>query len=164
MIKRLLLLSLFFCAACSKGSNDAHYAELESNRQAQNAQPAPSATTAPSPSPTASASPSPGQTATPAAAPSRNYWTNFRGPRRDGKYDEASVATNWPANGLPVVWKQPVGVGHASFVIADGKAYTIEQRRNQEVVAAYDINNGRELWTQKWSAEYTDSTGDRSEE
>jgi hypothetical protein len=53
-----------------------------------------------------------------------------------------------------------VGVGHASFVVADGKAYTIEQRRSQEVVAAYDMNNGRELWTQKWSAEYTDSTGD----
>jgi len=159
MIKRLLVLTLLFCAACSRGSNDAHYAELEKNRQEQAAQPAPSATTTPSPSPSASASPSPGQTAdTP--APSRNYWTNFRGPKRDGKYDEASVATNWPANGLPVVWKQPVGVGHASFVVADGKAYTIEQRRNQEVVAAYDINNGRELWTQKWNAEYTDSTGD----
>jgi outer membrane protein assembly factor BamB len=61
---------------------------------------------------------------------------------------------------LPVLWKQPVGVGHASFVVADGKAYTIEQRRSQEVVAAYDINNGRELWTQKWNAEYSDSTGD----
>ncbi len=161
MIKRLLLLSLVFCAACSRGSNDAHYAQLESNRQQQAAQPAPSAitTTTPSPSPSASASPSPGQTAE-APAPSRNYWTNFRGPKRDGKYDEASVATNWPAAGLPVVWKQPVGLGHASFVVADGKAYTIEQRRNQEVVAAYDINNGHELWTQKWNAEYTDSTGD----
>ncbi|HEX7331054.1 MAG TPA: PQQ-binding-like beta-propeller repeat protein, partial [Pyrinomonadaceae bacterium] len=107
-----------------------------------------------------SASPSPGQTADTATASSRNYWTNFRGPRRDGKYDEAGVTTNWPASGLPVLWKQPVGVGHASFVVADGKAYTIEQRRNQEVVAAYDINNGRELWTQKWNAEYNDSTGD----
>ena len=58
------------------------------------------------------------------------------------------------------MWRQPVGVGHASFVVADGKAYTIEQRRSQEVVAAYDVNNGRELWTQKWNAEFTDSTGD----
>ncbi len=94
------------------------------------------------------------------AAPSRNYWTNFRGPSRDGKYDEASVSTNWPANGLPLVWKQPIGLGHSSFAVADGKAYTIEQRRGQEVVAAYDLNNGRELWTQKWNAEFNDSTGD----
>jgi len=61
---------------------------------------------------------------------------------------------------LRQLWKQPVGIGYASFVVADGKAYTIEQRRGQEVVAAYDINNGRELWTQKWSAEFKDSTGD----
>jgi outer membrane protein assembly factor BamB len=51
-------------------------------------------------------------------------------------------------------------VGHASFVVADGNAYTIEQRRGQEVVAAYDLINGHELWTQKWNAEFTDSTGD----
>jgi outer membrane protein assembly factor BamB len=159
MIKRLLVLALLFCGACSR-SNDEHYAKLESNRQEQAAQPALSVTASPSPSPTASASPSPGQTPDTATASSRNYWTNFRGPRRDGKYDEAGVKTNWPASGLPVLWKQPVGVGHASFVVADGKAYTIEQRRSQEVVAAYDINNGRELWTQKWNAEYSDSTGD----
>src|SRR6476646_2042930 len=158
MIKRLLLLTLFFCAACNR-SNDSHYAQLEQNRNQQAVQqPAPTAAV-PSPSPSASVAASPGQTAAP-AAPSRNYWTNFRGPKRDGKYDEASVSTNWPSSGLPVLWKQPVGVGHASFVVADGKAYTIEQRRNQEVVAAYDINNGHELWTQKWNAEFNDSTGD----
>ncbi len=28
------------------------------------------------------------------------------------------------------------------------------------MVAAYDVANGRELWTQKWNAEYTDPTGD----
>jgi outer membrane protein assembly factor BamB len=159
MFRRFIFLALIACtgAACRSTANDAHYAQLEANRQQQAAQPAASATAAPSPSPSASSSPSPGQAPTETA---KNYWTNFRGPRRDGKYEEANISTNWPANGLPVVWKQPVGVGHASFVVADGKAYTIEQRRSQEVVAAYDMNNGRELWTQKWNAAYTDETGD----
>ena len=153
-----LVLLLVFCASCRRGSNEAHYSEVEKNRQEQQAAtPAPTTATA-SPSPSPSATASPGQAATPLTA--RNYWTSLRGPKRDGKYDEASVATNWPANGLPVLWKQPVGVGHASFAVADGKAYTIEQRRGQEVVAAYDVTNGRELWTQKWGAEFTDSTGD----
>ena len=148
-------------SACrSSSNNEAHYAQLEKHRQDQAAQPA--ATTAPvaspSPSPDASASASPSQPAPPVS--SRNYWTNFRGPRRDGKYDETSVSTTWPANGLPVLWRQPVGVGHSSFAVADGKAYTIEQRRGQEVVAAYDLGSGRELWTQKWNAEFRDSTGD----
>src|ERR1051325_5536207 len=160
MIKRLLLLTLVCCAAACSRSNEAHYAQLEQNRNQQAQQPAPAATAVPSPSPSASVAASPGQTASAPAAPSRNYWTNFRGPKRDGRYDEATVSTNWPSTGLPVVWKQPVGVGYASFVVADGKAYTIEQSRSQEVVAAYDINNGRELWTQKWNAEFSDSTGD----
>jgi len=154
----LLVLLLVFCASCRRGSNEAHYSEVEKHRQEQQAgTPAPTTAT-PSPSPSASATASPGQAATPLTA--RNYWTSLRGPKRDGKYDEASVSTNWPANGLPVLWKQPVGVGHASFAVADGKAYTIEQRRGQEVVTAYDVTNGRELWTQKWGAEFTDSTGD----
>src|SRR5690349_20785922 len=164
MFRRHTFVALLACAvlavsACNRGSNDAHYAELEKQRQEQAAQPAASTTAAPSPSPSpsASASPSPGQTP---AETARNYWTNFRGPKRDGRYDESTISTNWPANGLPVVWKQPVGIGHSSFVVADGKAYTIEQRRSQEVVAAYDMNNGRELWTQKWNAAYTDETGD----
>ncbi|HEU4712072.1 MAG TPA: PQQ-binding-like beta-propeller repeat protein [Pyrinomonadaceae bacterium] len=145
-------------------ANEAQYAALEQHRQQQAAQAAP-ATTAPvaaTPVPQASASPSPGtEAAAQPAAPSRGaYWTNFRGPRRDGKYDQTPVATSWPASGLPVLWKQPVGIGFASFVIADGKAYTIEQRRQQEVVAAYDLASGRELWTQAWNAEYNDSNGD----
>jgi outer membrane protein assembly factor BamB len=61
---------------------------------------------------------------------------------------------------LPPIWKQPIGLGYGSFTVADGRAYTIEQRRRQEVVAAYDPNTGRELWTQGWNAAYTDSTGD----
>lgn len=140
----------------------AHDDVLEQHRQQQAVQPAPSlaAVVTASPSPSASASPSPGQAAPPPAATGRNYWTNFRGPKRDGTYDETSVSTSWPASGLPVIWKQPVGVGHSSFAIADGKAYTIEQRRNQEVVAAYDLGTGRELWIQKWNAEFVESNGD----
>jgi outer membrane protein assembly factor BamB len=61
---------------------------------------------------------------------------------------------------LSPIWKQPVGLGFASFAVADGRAFTIEQRRGQEVVAAYDIGTGREIWKQGWNAQYSDSTGD----
>ncbi len=92
--------------------------------------------------------------------PGGNYWTDFRGPNRDGRYEEKQVQTKWPEKGLPQIWKQPVGIGFASFVVADGRAFTIEQRRAQEVVSAYDLGNGRELWTQGWTAEFKDETGD----
>jgi outer membrane protein assembly factor BamB len=89
----------------------------------------------------------------------RNYWTNFRGPGRDGRFADVALKSNLGA-GLPLLWRQPVGGGYASFVVADGVAFTIEQRRGQEVVAAYSVENGRELWTHGWDARFRESTGD----
>src|SRR5215470_12940420 len=95
-------------------SNEAHYAALEKQREEQAAQ-APAAAPAASAAPVAQASPgaSPGPSAAPAASAGRNYWTNFRGPKRDGNYDATPVLTNWPAAGLTALWKQPVGLGYA---------------------------------------------------
>ena len=87
------------------------------------------------------------------------YWTDFRGPRRDGEYGERAILTNWPSAGLRPLWKQPVGGGHASFVIAHGRAFTIEQRANEEVVAAYDVPTGREIWTNSWRATFSETYG-----
>jgi outer membrane protein assembly factor BamB len=87
------------------------------------------------------------------------YWTDFRGPKRDGEYTEGPILVNWPAAGLKPMWKQPAGAGYASFVIASGRAFTIEQRGSQEVVAAYDVSTGREIWTNAWAAEFRESMG-----
>ncbi len=89
----------------------------------------------------------------------RGYWPDFRGPNRDGRYVETPIRTDWPADGLPRLWKQPIGLGYASFVVAEGRAFTIEQRRQQEVVSAYDVETGRELWTHGWNASFVESMG-----
>ena len=171
--------SYFLFGARRDANTEAHYTELEKHRAAQREQPAPpevgqapgaaspadpNAAGQPSPDAAAHANASATDAVLPGAAPSsgarRNYWTNFRGPSRDGRYDEQPVKTNWGTSGLPQLWRQPVGGGYASFAVADGIAYTIEQRRGQETVAAYHVDTGRELWTNGWNAEYTDSTGD----
>jgi outer membrane protein assembly factor BamB len=148
--------------ACTKSSNEEQYAAVEQHRAQQQAQAQAQASATPVPSPSAQASPGTAAngSATASAHAGRNYWTNFRGPNRDGKYDEMPVLTAWPAQGLPLVWKEPVGVGYASVSVADGRIYTVEQRRRQEVAAAYDIATGRELWIQQWNAEFQDETGD----
>jgi len=94
----------------------------------------------------------------PSAPAAPDYWTDFRGPKRDGEYRERPIATDWSA-GLQPKWKQPIGLGYASFAVGGGRAYTIEQRRNKEVVAAYDVQTGRELWTNSWTAEFRESMG-----
>ena len=59
-----------------------------------------------------------------------------------------------------MLWKQPIGDGFSSFAVANGRAFTIEQRRDKEVLAAYDVETGREVWTHEWTARFSDSTGD----
>lgn len=90
--------------------------------------------------------------------PALAVWPDFRGPSRDGRSREP-IRLDWPAQGLRQLWKQPIGLGYASFVVADGRAFTIEQRRRQEVVAAYDVETGRELWTNAWDGEFVESMG-----
>jgi outer membrane protein assembly factor BamB len=67
--------------------------------------------------------------------------------------------TAWPAEGLKPLWKQPIGGGYASFVVARGRAFTIEQRGEQEVASAYDVATGRELWTSKWPGVFRELMG-----
>ena len=152
---------VFLLVHWRRGSNDEHYTQLEQHRLQQQEQATQAAPTSAEPvAPATSASPTGTSSEVDSAHATRNYWTSFRGPNRDGRYDEMEVLTAWPAQGPPLLWKEPVGLGFASFVVADKRAYTVEQRRGKETVAAYDVDTGRELWTQSWNAEYNDSTGD----
>jgi outer membrane protein assembly factor BamB len=140
-------------------------AEIAAHRQAQRAE---TSETSPAPPATESITPPVALSGTPAAVPAPDppaapamvwttHWTDFRGPRRDGRYTAGSIRTDWTT--LRPLWRQPVGGGFASFVVAGGHAFTIEQRGADEVVAAYDVLTGRELWTTAWNALFRDSMG-----
>ncbi len=95
----------------------------------------------------------------PTGSPPPPYWTAFRGPRRDGVYDEGPIATNWVRTPPRCLWRQPVGGGYASLVVADNRAFTIEQRRDDEAVTAYDLETGRELWRHSYPALFQEWMG-----
>lgn len=166
------------------GRTSAHYDALEAQRAAQREAPPkasqPPTPVAPAPPPATpsatAASPAisppdvaaaaaaveaapPAPAALPSAPPASPSWTDFRGPARDGVYRQRPVAASWPAGGPRQLWKQPIGEGHASFAIAGGVAFTIEQRRGREVVAAYDVKTGRELWTTGWDTHFSERMG-----
>lgn len=126
----------------SIGTIEGHYDKVERSRQDQ-------ARTVSTSAPALEIAKSP---ATSAAA----YWTDFRGPQRDGHYRQGKISTEWP---LTEVWRQPVGGGYASVVAGEGKIYTIEQRRDREVVAAYDASTGREVWTHVYPSLFQESMG-----
>jgi outer membrane protein assembly factor BamB len=83
-------------------------------------------------------------------------WPGFRGPARDGVV-RGPIRVAW--EGLAPMWKKPIGGGRSSFAVADGRAFTIEQRARNEVVAAYDVMTGRELWTNVWPERFSQWMG-----
>jgi outer membrane protein assembly factor BamB len=154
-------------------SPDQQATEVSKHREAQRAAtPSAAPATAP-PAPALAASTQPGTVTVDAPAsasmksttladprsPGSSYWNGFRGPQRNGIYDQQPVQTAWSAGGPKLLWKQPAGGGYASFAVARGRAFTIEQRGPQEVVAAYDVQTGRELWTNEWTATFRESMG-----
>ncbi len=132
--------------------------EIAAHRQGQRDEPTvtPTATPTVTPSATPATASAPDSPAVPAIAWT-THWTGFRGARRDGHYTAGPIRTDWTT--LRPLWGQPVGGGHASFVAADGRAFTIEQRGAEEVAAAYDVLTGRELWTHAWSAAFIENQG-----
>lgn len=125
-------------------------AEIAAHRQTQRAE------IPVTPSVTPVAPPAPDSPAVPAIAWT-THWTDFRGARRDGHYTAGPIRTDWTT--LRPMWRQPAGGGYASFVVAGGRAFTIEQRGRDEVAAAYDVLTGRELWTNGWNALFQESMG-----
>lgn len=146
------------------GADEERFSELERHRAEQRAaygdQPAAAAAAETPVAEVASVNANASLPAAAAPVAARNYWTDFRGPARDGRYAEMAINTAWPAQGLPRLWRQPIGGGYASFVVAEGRAFTIEQRRSQEVVAAYEVETGREIWTHAYDAAFRDENGD----
>ncbi len=139
-------------------SADKRAAEIEKHRAAQRAQAPSAAATQPDPAVAApSASPAAEKPRAVPVTPS-THWTSFRGPDRDGHYRQQPVRTDW-GRALTPLWKQPVGGGHASFVVAEGRAFTTEQRGGRELAAAYDLSTGRELWTTAWNALFQSGMG-----
>jgi outer membrane protein assembly factor BamB len=90
------------------------------------------------------------------AATINSDWPGFRGPDRDGVYREP-IRLSW--EGLTPMWKKTVGGGRASFAIGGGRAFTIEQRQRNEVVVAYDVMTGKELWTNAWPERFSQWMG-----
>jgi outer membrane protein assembly factor BamB len=72
-------------------------------------------------------------------------WPQWRGPNRDAKVMDVSLPSAWPKV-LKEQWKVPVGIGHASPVLANGKIYVFARQGEEEVLVSLDAASGKELW------------------
>ena len=81
-------------------------------------------------------------------------WSQWRGPARDGVASSFTVPTVWPAQ-LTKRWQATVGLGHASPVISGNRIVVHSRQGSREVVTAYDLQSGKQLWQDGVEAPYT---------
>src|SRR5687767_15528371 len=74
-------------------------------------------------------------------------WPQWRGPARDGVASAFTVPTAWPAQ-LTKKWEATVGAGHSSPLISGNRVVVHTRQGTREIVAAYDLESGNQLWQQ----------------
>jgi len=78
----------------------------------------------------------------------------FFGPNRDGVVRDARLARDWKAAPPKELWRQPIGAGWSAFAVVGGRAFTQEQRGEDEAVTCYDLLTGRLLWIHSHPARF----------
>ncbi len=83
-------------------------------------------------------------------------WPGLRGINGTGVSSESSVLSRTSKVDLKVRWKIQIGSGYSSVVVADDKVLALysgmhagngESKTKQDLISAFDISNGKKIWT-----------------
>ncbi len=87
----------------------------------------------------------------------------FRGPDRDGKYNETKLLKYWPEEGPSLLWKaEGLGNGYSSPIISSDRIYATGEIDSIGYLFAFD-KSGSLIWKKKTGAEWMENfTGSRS--
>jgi outer membrane protein assembly factor BamB len=76
-------------------------------------------------------------------------WPQFRGADRSNVvWDATGLARTWPADGPRVLWRLPVGEGHAGAVINKGRVYVVDydREKKEDAIRCLSLDDASELW------------------
>jgi outer membrane protein assembly factor BamB len=95
-------------------------------------------------------------------------WPQWRGPNRDASWNETGVLQAFPDAGLKVRWRNPVGWGFSSPVVARGRVYltdsVVAKPDATERIHCLDETTGKTLWTHVYKVAYEDWAFDPAQE
>ncbi|MEL6106393.1 MAG: PQQ-binding-like beta-propeller repeat protein [Planctomycetota bacterium] len=102
-------------------------------------------------------------------------WPQWNGPRRDGTLDASRLSATIPSSGLKRLWSQPVSLGYAGPVVADGKVFVLDYLKESgsitnnagkrdvltgmERASCFDAATGEKLWQYQYQRPYAVSYG-----
>ena len=80
-------------------------------------------------------------------------WNQWRGPSRTGVASGFTAPAQWPDKPTRA-WQATVGQGHSSPVVSSGRVYVHSRIGEQEVVTAFSLESGKQVWQQRYDAPY----------
>lgn len=94
------------------------------------------------------------------ASAAEGEWPQYRGPNRDNISTDKGLLDSWPADGPKLAWQQTgLGEGYSSVAISGGKLFTMGNRGNDEMLLAFDVADGKPLWSAKTGRAYRENAG-----
>ena len=86
-------------------------------------------------------------------------WPHFLGPTRNSKSTETGILTEWPPEGLRVVWQRELGTGYGIGSISQRRYFQLGRYGNQTRLTCLDSKTGDLLWKFEYPTEYEDLLG-----
>jgi len=85
-------------------------------------------------------------------------WPGLRGPAHDGAAREGKLIGE-RGGGLAVGWKVALGSGYSAVAVADGIAVTMFSAGTDDVIAAFAVDSGKEMWRTRIGEAYQGHDG-----
>ncbi|MEJ2086369.1 MAG: PQQ-binding-like beta-propeller repeat protein [Acidobacteriota bacterium] len=85
-------------------------------------------------------------------------WPGLRGPAYDGTVQDAQLFSTGIGT-LAVAWKQELGSGYPLVAVDEQRAVTMFADGSDDVMAAFDLSSGEEIWRYRINETYPGHTG-----
>lgn len=83
----------------------------------------------------------------------------YLGTNRSGVIGNVKLDRDWTAHPPKELWRQPIGLGWSSFCLSNGRAFTQEQRGEDELVICYEMTTGHVIWVHTNHVRFSETMG-----
>lgn len=86
-------------------------------------------------------------------------WPHFLGPNANGTSAEKGLINSFPDGGPPLLWEKEIGAGYSAPSIRAGKLVLHHRVKDEEIVEAFDVADGKPLWRYAYPSTFVDPFG-----
>jgi outer membrane protein assembly factor BamB len=84
-------------------------------------------------------------------------WPQWRGPNRDGVWQETGIVRKFDTPELPALWRAKIGPGYSGPTVANRRVYVTDRLttpNQSERVHCFDAMTGEQLWSYTYNCKY----------